>query len=309
MNIFLAIIALLSIIVYIVLNISIYFKRKVAMKRITNLLFLIITVSFCSFSCVSTQSTVDPTKTLESKQELMRLNRKYFFFAHKGISSLYPENTMSAFKEAARLGCKGIELDLQQTYDGVLVISHSPSTWGGTNSFGDFKDCTFAEVQKMKIIEGSQNLSKPEHFPSLEEYCQWAKNTNIITNIEIKSYDFYYKDIEKKAVKIVQKYGLEDRVIFSSGNPFSLWLIRNYSKKVKTGYIDKGSIKGAIQLCGQLGITACHTGDNVSQETINLCHENGVEVNAFTGNGKEVWERLFKMGVDSVTTDFYYALD
>lgn len=279
------------------------------MKRITNLLFLIITVSFFTFSCVSTQSTADQTKPVESKQELMKLNRKHLFFAHRGISSLYPENTMSAFKEAERLGCKGIELDLQQTYDGVIVISHSPSTWGGTNSFGDFKDCTFAEVQKMKIIADSRNLSKPEHFPSLEEYCQWVKNTKIFTNIEIKSYEFYYKDIEKKVVKIIKKYGLEDRVVLASANPFSLWLIRNYSKKVKTAYIDRAEIVGAIPLCAQLGVYAYHTGDNPSQQLIDLCHENDIKVNAFTYDGKEVWDRLFKMGVDSITTDFYYSLD
>lgn len=280
------------------------------MKKNTNLFALIASLIFLflNLSCTSMKPSEDSTNPLESKQELIQLNKKHFFFAHKGINSLYPGNTMSAFKEAARLGCKGIELDIQQTYDGVVIISHSESAWVGTNSFGDIKDCTFEEIQKMKIIKGTENLSKPEHFPSLEEYCQWVKDTKIFTNIEIKSYEFYNKDIEKNAVKIVKKYGLEDRVIFSSGNPFSLWLIRNYSKKVKTGYIDKGGIVGAIPMCAQLGINAYHTGDNVSQKTIDLCHANGLEVNAFTFDGKEVWERLFKMGVDTVTTDFYYSL-
>ena len=216
---------------------------------------------------------------------------------------------MSAFREAARLGCKGIELDIHETYDGVLVISHDEFTDKKAYGFGEFKDCTFAEIQKMKIKKNTQNLSKPEHIPSLEEYCQWVKNTNIITNIEIKSYELYYADIEKKAVKIIKKYNLEDRVIFSSGNPFSLWLIRNYSKKVKTGYINKGNTVGAIPMCAQLGVNAYHTGRNPSQKTIDLCHENGLEVNAFTDRGKEDWERLLKMGVDTITTDFYYELD
>ena len=84
------------------------------MKKITNSFFLIFTsISlFIYFSCASTKSIVNSDNPLNSKQELMQLNKKHFFFAHKGISSLYPENTMSAFKEAARLGCKGIELDI-----------------------------------------------------------------------------------------------------------------------------------------------------------------------------------------------------
>ncbi|MBP5437603.1 MAG: glycerophosphodiester phosphodiesterase [Treponema sp.] len=281
------------------------------MKKITNSFSLISSavILLLTFSCASTKANVNSDNPLESKQDLMQLNKKNFFFAHKGISSLYPENTMSAFKEAARLGCKGIELDIHETYDGVLVISHDESTDKKAYGFGDFKDCTFAEIQKMKIKKNTQNLTKPEHIPSLEEYCQWVKDTNIITNIEIKSYELYYTDIEKKAVKLIKKYGLEDRVVISSGNPFSLWLIRNYSKKVKIGYIDKGNIVGAIPMCAQLGVNAYHTGENVSQKTIDLCHENGLEVNAFTYGGKEVWERLFKMGVDTITTDFYYSLD
>lgn len=274
------------------------------MKRIIYLLFLVFSATFIFFSSSCVSGKIDSINTLESKQELIQLNKKHFFFAHKGINSLYPENTMSAFKEAARLGCKGIELDIHETYDGVLVISHNESIFGKK-----FKDYTFAEIQKLEITTDTQNLSSHEHVPSLEEYCIWVKDTNIITNIEIKSYEFYYKDIEKKAVKLIQKYELEDKVIFSSGNPFSLWLIRNYSKKVKTGYIDKGSIIGAVQMCGQLGINACHIARDVSQETINFCHRNGLEVNAFTENGKEDWERLFKMGVDSITTDFYYEPD
>ena len=149
------------------------------MKKITNLFFIPFSAVFIFLSCTSTKTNLNSAHQFESRHELIQLNKTNFFFAHKGISSLYPENTMSAFKEAARLCCKGIELDIQETYDGIIIISHSESAWPRTNSFGDIKDCTFEQIQRMKITKDTQNLSKPEHFPSLEEYCQWVKNTKI----------------------------------------------------------------------------------------------------------------------------------
>ena len=44
--------------------------------------------------------------------------------AHRGYSGKYPENTMLAFQKAVEVGCDGIELDVQLTRDGVLVIIH-----------------------------------------------------------------------------------------------------------------------------------------------------------------------------------------
>ena len=46
-------------------------------------------------------------------------------FAHRGFSGKYPQNTMLAFKEAEKTGCDGIELDVQITRDGELVIIHN----------------------------------------------------------------------------------------------------------------------------------------------------------------------------------------
>ena len=45
-------------------------------------------------------------------------------YAHRGNSSVYPENTMSAFRSAVDLGVHGIETDVHMTKDGILVITH-----------------------------------------------------------------------------------------------------------------------------------------------------------------------------------------
>lgn len=45
-------------------------------------------------------------------------------FAHRGASAYAPENTLAAFDLAQRLGADGIELDVQLTKDGEVVVIH-----------------------------------------------------------------------------------------------------------------------------------------------------------------------------------------
>ena len=67
-------------------------------------------------------------------------------FAHRGFSGLYPENTMLAFRKAAEVGCDGIELDVQLTKDGVIVIMHDETIDRTTNGKGNLRDYTYEEL-------------------------------------------------------------------------------------------------------------------------------------------------------------------
>ena len=44
--------------------------------------------------------------------------------AHRGYSGVYPENTMLSFREAVKVGCDAIEMDVHETRDGRLVVIH-----------------------------------------------------------------------------------------------------------------------------------------------------------------------------------------
>ena len=44
--------------------------------------------------------------------------------AHRGYSGAYPENTMLSFREAVKVGCDAIEMDVHETRDGRLVVIH-----------------------------------------------------------------------------------------------------------------------------------------------------------------------------------------
>ena len=70
-------------------------------------------------------------------------------FAHRGFSGKYPENTMLAFRKALECGADGIEMDVQLTKDGELVVIHDERVDRTTNGTGNVRDYTLEELQKL----------------------------------------------------------------------------------------------------------------------------------------------------------------
>lgn len=70
-------------------------------------------------------------------------------YAHRGASSYAPENTMSSFKKAFQLGSNGIELDLQKTKDGKLVIFYDKEIDKKSNGTGKISDYTYNELLEL----------------------------------------------------------------------------------------------------------------------------------------------------------------
>ena len=63
-------------------------------------------------------------------------------FAHRGYSERYPENTMLAFKKAYEAGADGIELDVQLTKEGTVVVIHDERIDRTTDGTGFVRDYT-----------------------------------------------------------------------------------------------------------------------------------------------------------------------
>ena len=142
--------------------------------------------------------------------------------AHRGYSGVYPENTMLSFREAVKVGCDAIEMDVHETRDGRLVVIHDERLDRTTDGSGRVCDHSFAELQQVNAAACYKGKYAPEHIPSFDEYCEWASGESVGHNIEIKTDKIYYHDIERKIWATIERYGLEKKVMFSSFNHISL---------------------------------------------------------------------------------------
>ena len=76
-------------------------------------------------------------------------SNKFLVIAHRGGRSLGPENTVYTFKRAIELGANVLEMDLQTTVDGALVILHDREVDRTTNGKGAVDRFNLSELKKL----------------------------------------------------------------------------------------------------------------------------------------------------------------
>ena len=159
-------------------------------------------------------------------------------WAHRGCSLKYPENTLIAFEEAAKLqGLTGIELDVQLSADDQLVVIHDETVDRTTNGKGAVKDYTLKDLKKLRI---KRNWLLSERIPELREVLELLKKpmgSGLLLNIELKTSKITYEGIEKKVVELVCTNNMLDKMVFSSFNPESLKKIRQYEPNANTAIL------------------------------------------------------------------------
>ena len=145
-------------------------------------------------------------------------------WAHRGASGYAPENTIESFGMAIEQGADGIELDVQLTKDDVLVVIHDEWIDRTSDGKGWVKDYTFEELRKFNY---NRTCPKYEHayIPTLREVYGLIKPTKLTINVEIKSGVVFYPEIERKVIALTREMGMEDRVLYSSFNHYTLSLI------------------------------------------------------------------------------------
>ena len=162
-------------------------------------------------------------------------------FGHRGMPSLYPENTMASFRAACDAGIPGIELDVHLTKDGRLIVFHDDTTEriggsGNSRSGGQGEPAlpaffrleeTDSETLRSLDIgswKGSEFLG--ERMPFLDEVFE-EFGQRAYFDVEIKSRSTESKGLEPLLAATIRKYHMEKRCVVSSFNPFALkWMKR-----------------------------------------------------------------------------------
>lgn len=227
-------------------------------------------------------------------------------YAHRGYSGRFPENTMLAFREAVKAGAHGIELDVQMTKDGHVVIIHDESVARTTDGEGLVKDLTLEELRKLNAAAAWGGKFGFEPIPTFEEYCQWAANEQIITNVEIKSGVFFYEALEEKTLELVRKYGLSDRILFSSFNHSSITILRKLAPEIRCGaLVEYDGLGNSGYYCEKMDFQCFHPGWKCCpKEDVDSCKAHGIEVNVWTVNDMDNLQRLVEWGVDGLITNY-----
>jgi glycerophosphoryl diester phosphodiesterase len=105
--------------------------------------------------------------------------------AHRGENSIFPENTLPAFREAIRLGAQQIELDVFITNHGELVVIHDTTVNRTTNGTGDVRLKSLDEIKALDAGSWKGPQFAGEQIPTLEEVLAIMPH-NVWLNLDLK---------------------------------------------------------------------------------------------------------------------------
>lgn len=228
-------------------------------------------------------------------------------FGHRGSAGTHPENTMISFKEAARVGADGIELDIQMTKDGVIVVIHDETVKRTTNGKykGWVKDYTLKQIKKMDVSYKFKDKYGICEIPTLEEVFDWAKSNQLLINVEFKTGLVSYKDIEEKTLKMIGDYGLENRIVLSSFNHYSLVKCRRISSTIDLAILYMEGLYEPWDYAKRLKTNGIHPyHQTINKEIVEESKLNGIAVRPFTINDEKKMKQFIDFGCSAIITDY-----
>ena len=230
---------------------------------------------------------------------------KPLIWAHRGASGHAPENTLPAFQLAADMGADGVELDVQLTKDGVLVVCHDEKVDRTANAKGWIKDYTLEELRKMDFSYG--NLAyEGVQIPTMEEVFDLLEPTGLTINIEMKTGIVMYPQLEEKIVELTNRKGWNDRVIYSSFNHYSVKKIKELNPEAKTGLLYADGPIDMPGYCKTVGADALHPALYNLQFPgfVQECHDKGIDINVWTVNEEAYMKMAEQWGVHAIITNY-----
>lgn len=227
-------------------------------------------------------------------------------WAHRGASGYAPENTIEAFALAAEMGADGVELDVQFTKDGQLVVTHDEWIDRVSDGSGRVVDYTLEELKQFNFNKTHPEYADVCRIPTLREVFECLKDTGLTVNIELKTSIDFYDGIEEKVVALVEEMGYTDRVIYSSFNHKSVLKVRSYQPDAKLAFLYSHELAGAADYAKANGVCAMHPGLlwTLYEDEVKDCLRKNVEVNVWTVNEEQDMRRLAKLGVNAIITNY-----
>ena len=232
--------------------------------------------------------------------------KKIQVWAHRGASGYAPENTLDAFQKAIDMGADGIELDVQLTKDGKVVVVHDEVIDRVSDGSGLVQDYTYEELKKFNFNKIHPEYDR-EQIPTLEEVYRLIKPTDLVINVEMKTSNIFYEGMEDKVLELTERYGMIDRVIISSFNHYTVRSMKEKCPQIKTGALYSDGTIGVVDYVADVvKADAVHPGWTkiFYPNYLEDCRRRNMAVHVWTINREEDMRKCCEMGLDAIITNY-----
>ncbi len=221
--------------------------------------------------------------------------------AHRGASSYAPENTFAAFDLAIRMGARHIELDVEATRDGHIVVIHDDTVDRTTDGSGPVAGHTLETLQALDAGSWFGGEFASERIPLFEEVLRRYKGRAHI-HTEIKGRSTY---LSERTADLVRQHGTVDQVTITSFQKARLEEIRRCAPQLTTGWLLGEVSDAAIAQARALGLQQiCPRASTVTPELVSRLHAEGFVVRAWGVDTELVMRQVVQAGADGMTVNF-----
>lgn len=240
--------------------------------------------------------------------------------AHRGGAGLWPENTMYAFRRAAAMGVDILETDMHSAADGALVLIHDPTVDRTTNGSGRVNQLTLKQLKALDAgYHWSEDGGRSFPFrgqgitvPTLEEVLSAFSDRRI--NIDIKQ---TRPSVAERFCRAIRDFAMAERVMVASRSSSTLEEFRRVCPPVATS-ASKGEVRRFYALallspwtalapagCYALQVPVTRNGLRViTKRFLASARRRNLHVHVWTVNEAAEMERLLRLGVDGIVTDY-----
>lgn len=232
-------------------------------------------------------------------------------YGHRGCMGTFPENTLLGFRQAIRQGVDGLELDVQLTKDGEVVVIHDETLERTTDGTGFVNELTLQEIKQYSagvkfayFRNYDPAVWDAERVPTLREVLELLAPYPIELNIELKTNLFKYDGIEEKVLALVNEYGKGLNVIYSSFHLPTIIRIKQLDPNAKIAWLLDQQISHPLDYVHSLKLEALHVSKRIAFSDMLSLKDLVEKLRIWTVNEQEEVKQLMDLGVQAIMTDF-----
>jgi glycerophosphoryl diester phosphodiesterase len=227
-----------------------------------------------------------------------REHRPVLVIAHRGASAAAPENSLAAFRLAVEQRADFVELDVQESADGEVVVAHDTDLMKLAGFAGKIWETDAATLRSIDIGSGKDPRFSAERVPTLAEALAVCKGRSRVV-VELKSYG-HNQRLEERVAGIVEAAGMQDECIFMSLDHEMVRKMKRLRPSWRSGIL-VATARGDLTSLGAdfLAVEA----RMATPRFVRRAHRAGQDVYVWTVNDPAWMLAAMSRGVDGLITD------
>ncbi|MBI4202050.1 MAG: hypothetical protein HY532_02890 [Chloroflexi bacterium] len=243
----------------------------------------------------------------------MTQQRPFILIAHRGVSAEAPENTLAAFDKALEQGFPHIELDVQLTRDGHVVVIHDTTLERTTNGSGPLAGHTLEALGRLDAGSWFSTTFRGEHIPTLAEVLRWYRGRAFL-HLEMKSLE---PELPVRVSELLREHGWYNVPRLQPGDPWAgPFILTSFDKaqldrvrlllpSAPLAWLVEEVTPSLVDTCVASGIAMlCPHARSVTREAVALSRERRLRVRTWGVATEEGLLNAYHAGAEGTTVNW-----